>query len=225
GDQGVLRRVPAHRRRPRRRPGRGGAVHGLPAVGAGHPDRLRHGPRRRPGAVHRRAARRRRGPQGRAVRRAGRAAAGPGAGGGRHRPLPDVRDERGQALPVHPDREAAAAPDARAGARGGLPAVAGRGAGPGQPGADRLPGGDRGEGDVRQRVPDHQAARTAGAVRAGRRGRRGDPVRGGRGGPLGLDHGHRAPVRGAAGAGRGPAGRVRRPGGRPAHRSGRPRRL
>ena len=96
--------------------------------------------------------------EGRAVRRAGREAARPGAGRGRHRPGRDLRDERGQALRftqsgkrrLHQTPGPSTSPPA---GRGWTRSCAG------QPGTGHLPGRHRGQGDVRAVVPDHQAAR------------------------------------------------------------------
>ena len=81
---------------------------GLRALRGRHPDGLRPGRRHGPRGDGRRAARRRRGPAGPAVRRPGRAPAAAGGRRGRHRPGVALHHQRRQALPVRAARQAAA---------------------------------------------------------------------------------------------------------------------
>ena len=96
------------------------------------------------------------GPAGRAAR--------PGAGRRRHRPPRRLRHQRGQALPVHAEGQAADPPDARARAPARLPAVAGGGVRGAQAGDRRLPRRDRGQGADLAVLPDHQGPRAAAAL-------------------------------------------------------------
>ena len=117
---GVIRRhergeragTAAERCRARRAACRCRRLPGVRAAEAGDPDGLRRGTGERADRLRRRAARRPGGPEGRAVRRAGQEAARPGARGRRHRPRRRLRHQRGQALPVHRQGQAAHPPDA-----------------------------------------------------------------------------------------------------------------
>ena len=79
-----------------------------------------------------------------------------------------LRHQRRQALPVHRAREAADPRDAAGEPHQGLPAVARGRADRGRPGADRLPGLDRGEGPARVGVPGHPVARPGAGARDAR---------------------------------------------------------
>ena len=82
------------------------------------------GPADAPDHAGRRAAGRPGGPRRAALRRPGRPAARPGAGGGRHRAPAGLRHQRGQALQVRAARQAAHPQDARPATRSSLPLVA-----------------------------------------------------------------------------------------------------
>ncbi|CAA9430742.1 MAG: Uracil-DNA glycosylase, putative family 6, partial [uncultured Quadrisphaera sp.] len=188
-----------------RRAARGGA--GVPrvrAVGAGDPGGvLRRQPERARGPG-RRAAGRPGGPARHPLRRARGAAAAAGDGGGGPGPRGRLRDQRGQALPVRPARQAADPRHPGGRPRHRVQAVAGRrarrggAAGGGLPGRDggALPARHAGEGDARPGHPD---------------------------GPRDLHRHHhlprhRPPLLGAARAGRRPGRRVRGAGRRPRRR-------
>src|SRR5438874_11588751 len=122
----------------------------LHALGQRHPDGVR---RRRPPRARDtggRAARRRGGQEGPALRRAGRKAPRQGAHRGRRRSRASLRHQRGEAFQVAAPRQAAAAQDAGAARDRRLPPVARRRDRRGEAARHRVSRLDRGQGGDRQ---------------------------------------------------------------------------
>jgi hypothetical protein len=175
------RAVRARDRRPRRAALGRSRLPRLPAARGRHAGGLRardDGGAARAGG---RAARRRRGRQGPAVRRPRRPAAGAGARRGGCRPQHGLRHQRRQALQVHPSRHAPHPRHPRHLGGRGLPAVASRRARAGAARAGGAARRHRREDGLRTLLPGDPAARRRHGVAAaaGAAGARDDPPVGG----------------------------------------------
>ena len=152
----------------RGRPGVAG-LSPLRAVARRDPGGARGGTGGRPADVRGRAARRHGGPEGAAVRRAGRPALRPRPGPGRRAAGGRLRHQRGQALQARAPGQAAAAQDAISRGGEGLPLVAGGRAPAGEAQGHRVPRCDRRQRGVRpRRLGDARARPGARRWRAGR---------------------------------------------------------